>query len=78
MKYKIRLDYLNIDLNEDEFKERVKKITFKFKELGQIEEYHNKTIAIITSTEFSSQVFSWINNSENYIESNFIINLIFF
>lgn len=58
-----------LDGDESNFVERVKKTTFKFKELGQKEQYENSTIAIITSKNFISQVFAWINNSESYLES---------
>ena len=66
---KLRLDVLISDDNEANFRERVKRITFKFKELAQKEEYQNKTIAIVASRNFISQVFSWINNIENFLES---------
>lgn len=71
------LEFFEPDNDENNFRERVKKITFKFKELGQKEDYCDKCIAIITSKNFISQVFSWINNIESYLESKIFLSFKF-
>jgi len=46
----------------------VKRVIIKFKESAQNEE-NNTCIAIITGKSFMSQLFSYILNIENYLQS---------
>jgi len=71
IKIKFKLIRWKINLKDDsekDFIERVKRIIIKFKEESQNSE-NDTCIVIITGKNFMAQLFSYVTNTENYLQS---------